>query len=113
MLGPAWGLATRSCPPGAHQLLRWPERCAPRSSPSSPVRKSAVVTIKRGHLPLTNLKVLVGALGMAAGWHLAGPVVGLLSTVAILGVLRSALRQVGDLLMDTVDSNLAGGQGAR
>ena len=45
----------------------------------------------------TSLAVLVGAAGVAIGWQWADPVIGLLITLAILGVLRSAVRQVGDL----------------
>ena len=51
----------------------------------------------------TSLAVLLGAGGLALGWRWADPVVGLLITVAILGVLRSAVRQVGARLMDAVD----------
>jgi cation diffusion facilitator family transporter len=51
----------------------------------------------------TSLAVLLGAGGAALGWWWADPVVGLLITVAILGVLRSALTQVGARLMDAVD----------
>ena len=54
----------------------------------------------------TSLAVLLGAAGVAIGWHWADPVVGLLITVAILGVLRSAIRQVGARLMDAVDPGL-------
>jgi cation diffusion facilitator family transporter len=54
----------------------------------------------------TSLAVLVGAGGVALGWRWADPVVGLLITVAILGVLRSALAQVGARLMDAVDPDL-------
>ena len=54
----------------------------------------------------TSLAVLVGAGGVALGWRLADPIVGLVITVAILGVLRSAIRQVGARLMDAVDPNL-------
>ncbi len=54
----------------------------------------------------TSLAVLLGAGGVALGWHWADPVVGLLITVAILGVLRSAIRQVGARLMDAVDPQL-------
>jgi len=43
----------------------------------------------------TSLAVLLGAGGAAIGWGWADPVVGLAITVAILGVLRSAVRQVG------------------
>ena len=54
----------------------------------------------------TSLAVLVGAGGAALGWRQADPVVGLLITVAILGVLRSAVRQVTARLMDAVDPAL-------
>ncbi len=54
----------------------------------------------------TSLAVLLGAAGAALGWRWADPVVGLLITVAILGVLRSAIRQVGARLMDAVDPDL-------
>jgi cation diffusion facilitator family transporter len=54
----------------------------------------------------TSLAVLLGAGGVAVGWSWADPVVGLLITVAILGVLRSAVRQVGARLMDAVDPEL-------
>jgi cation diffusion facilitator family transporter len=54
----------------------------------------------------TSLAVLLGAGGVAIGWRLADPIVGLLITVAILGVLRSAVRQVGARLMDAVDPGL-------
>ena len=51
----------------------------------------------------TSLAVLLGAGGVALGWHWADPVVGLLITVAILGVLRGAVRQVGARLLDGVE----------
>ena len=54
----------------------------------------------------TSLAVLLGAGGLALGWRWADPVVGLLITVAILGVLRSAVGQVGARLMDAVDPQL-------
>ncbi|MDQ2738723.1 MAG: cation diffusion facilitator family transporter [Actinomycetota bacterium] len=54
----------------------------------------------------TSLAVLLGAGGVALGWQWADPIVGLLITVAILGVLRSAVRQVGARLMDAVDPGL-------
>ncbi|MCU1676037.1 MAG: cation diffusion facilitator family transporter [Frankiales bacterium] len=54
----------------------------------------------------TSLAVLLGAGGVALGWRQADPVVGLLITVAIIGVLRSAVRQVGARLMDAVDPAL-------
>ena len=51
----------------------------------------------------TSLAVLLGAGGVALGLPWADLVVGLLITVAILGVLRSAVKQVGARLMDAVD----------
>jgi cation diffusion facilitator family transporter len=54
----------------------------------------------------TSLAVLVGAGGVALGWRWADPVIGLVITVAILGVLRSAVCQVGARLMDAVDPEL-------
>ena len=54
----------------------------------------------------TSLAVLLGVGGVALGWRWADPVVGLLITVAILGVLQSAVRQVGARLMDAVDPGL-------
>ena len=54
----------------------------------------------------TSLAVLFGAGGVALGWPRADPIIGLVITVAILGVLRSAVRQVGARLMDAVDPDL-------
>jgi cation diffusion facilitator family transporter len=54
----------------------------------------------------TSLAVLAGAGGVALGLRLADPVIGLVITVAILGVLRSAIRQVGARLLDAVDPAL-------
>ena len=51
----------------------------------------------------TSLAVLVGAGGVAIGWHWADPVVGLAITVAILFVLKDAAREVYRRLMDAVD----------
>lgn len=51
----------------------------------------------------TSLAVLLGAGGVALGVPIADPIVGLLITLAILGVLRSAVAQVGSRLMDAVD----------
>jgi cation diffusion facilitator family transporter len=55
---------------------------------------------------LTSLAVVFGALGAAAGWRLADPVVGLLITVAILFVLKNAARDIYRRLMDSVDPEL-------
>ncbi|GAB3037979.1 cation transporter [Nocardioides flavus (ex Wang et al. 2016)] len=51
----------------------------------------------------TSLAVLLGAAGVAVGWDAADPVVGLLITVAILAVLRTAMRDIFRRLMDAVD----------
>jgi cation diffusion facilitator family transporter len=50
----------------------------------------------------TSLAVVFGAAGVAVGLPWADPVIGLLIAVAILGVLRTALKQVGARLMDAV-----------
>ena len=52
---------------------------------------------------LTSLAVVVGALGVLAGFPLADPLVGLAITVAILVVLRGAATDVWRRLMDAVD----------
>ena len=54
----------------------------------------------------TSLAVVFGALGVLAGWDAADPVVGLLITVAILFVLRSAATDIYRRLMDAVDPAL-------
>jgi cation diffusion facilitator family transporter len=54
----------------------------------------------------TSLSVLIGAGGVALGWHWADPAVGLLITVAILLVLRDAAREIYRRLMDAVDPAL-------
>ena len=54
----------------------------------------------------TSLAVLAGAAGVAIGWTWADPVVGLLITIAILGVGWQAARQVLRRLMDSVDPEL-------
>jgi cation diffusion facilitator family transporter len=54
----------------------------------------------------TSLAVLLSAGGVALGFPLADPIVGLLITVAILGVLRTATRDVFRRLMDGVDPEL-------
>lgn len=54
----------------------------------------------------TSLAVVAGAAGVAAGWPLADPLVGLLITVAIVIVLRDAAREVYRRLMDAVDPTL-------
>ncbi|MDP3893600.1 cation diffusion facilitator family transporter [Nocardioides sp.] len=54
----------------------------------------------------TSLAVLVGALGVIAGFPLADPIIALLITIAILLVLRSAARDIYRRLMDAVDPEL-------
>jgi cation diffusion facilitator family transporter len=54
----------------------------------------------------TSLAVLVGAAGVALGFPLADPIVGLIITVAILAVLRTAVRDVFRRLIDGVDPEL-------
>lgn len=55
---------------------------------------------------LTSLAVLAGAAGVWLGFPLADPIVGLLITVAILAVLRTAVRDIYRRLMDAVDPAL-------
>lgn len=55
---------------------------------------------------LTSLAVVVGAGGVALGWDWADPLIGLLITIAILLVLRTAARDVFARLMDAVDPAL-------
>jgi cation diffusion facilitator family transporter len=55
---------------------------------------------------LTSLAVVLGAAGVALGWQAADPIVGLVITVAILGVLRTAARDVFRRLLDGVDPDL-------
>ncbi|MGB5150874.1 MAG: cation diffusion facilitator family transporter [Mycobacterium sp.] len=51
----------------------------------------------------TSLAVLFGAGGAALGFPLADPIIGLVITVAILAVLRTAVRGIFRRLMDAVD----------
>lgn len=55
---------------------------------------------------LTSLAVLLGADGVAIGWKWADPVTGLLITLAILAVLRQAVREIYRRLMDAIDPAL-------
>ncbi|MET0994137.1 MAG: cation diffusion facilitator family transporter, partial [Mycobacterium sp.] len=54
----------------------------------------------------TSLAVLFGAGGVALGFPLADPIVGLLITIAILAVLRTAVRDIFRRLLDAVDPEL-------
>ncbi|MGI9121254.1 MAG: cation diffusion facilitator family transporter [Acidimicrobiales bacterium] len=55
---------------------------------------------------LTSLAVVIGAIGVALGFQLADPLVGLAITVAILFVLKDAARDIYRRLMDSVDPAL-------
>lgn len=55
---------------------------------------------------LTSLAVVLGAAGVAAGFALADPLVGLLITGAILVVLKDAGAQIWHRMMDAVDPEL-------
>jgi cation diffusion facilitator family transporter len=54
----------------------------------------------------TSLAVLFGAIGVAFGYPLADPIVGLVITVAIVAVLGRAVRDIFRRLMDAVDPEL-------
>jgi cation diffusion facilitator family transporter len=55
---------------------------------------------------VTSLGVVAGAIGVALGHPLADPIVGLVTTAAILVVLHGAVRDVGRRLLDRVDPAL-------
>jgi cation diffusion facilitator family transporter len=55
---------------------------------------------------LTSLAVVAGAAGVAAGYPLADPLVGLVITAAILVVLKGAATEVWRRLMDGVDPQI-------
>jgi cation diffusion facilitator family transporter len=54
----------------------------------------------------TSLAVVIGAGGVALGWQAADPIVGLVITVPILMVVKSAARDIYRRLMDAVDPAL-------
>lgn len=54
----------------------------------------------------TSLAVVAGAIGVAVGFPLADPIVGLVITAAILVVLKGAARDIYRRLMDSVDPGL-------
>ncbi|UXA07872.1 cation diffusion facilitator family transporter [Mycobacterium sp. SMC-2] len=54
----------------------------------------------------TSLAVLFGAIGVALGYPIADPVVGMTITVAIVAVLYRAVRDIFRRLMDAVDPEL-------
>ncbi len=55
---------------------------------------------------LTSIAVVIAAVGVALGFPLADPIIGLVITVAILWVLKDAARAVFRRLMDAVDPEL-------
>jgi cation diffusion facilitator family transporter len=55
---------------------------------------------------VTSLAVAVGAVGVAIGWKIADPIVGLLITVAILVILKDTIVIIYRRLMDSVDAGL-------
>jgi cation diffusion facilitator family transporter len=54
----------------------------------------------------TSLAVAAGAAGVWLGFDLADPIVGIIVSIAILGVLRTAARDIYRRLMDAVDPDL-------
>jgi cation diffusion facilitator family transporter len=56
---------------------------------------------------LTSLAVVVGALGVWAGFPLADPIVGLLITIAIFGIIWQSARAVITRALDGVEPSLA------
>jgi cation diffusion facilitator family transporter len=55
---------------------------------------------------LTSLAVIAGVIGVALGWQAADPIAGLVIMIAIVGVLRGAIRLVFRRLLDAVDPEL-------
>jgi cation diffusion facilitator family transporter len=55
---------------------------------------------------VTSLAVVAGAIGVAAGWRTADPIVGLAITAAILFILKNAARDIYRRLMDSVEPGL-------
>jgi cation diffusion facilitator family transporter len=55
---------------------------------------------------LTSLAVVAGAIGVAVGFPRADSIMGLLITLALLGVLRTPARDILRRLMDSVDPEL-------
>ena len=53
-----------------------------------------------------SLAVVLSAAGLAVGWAWADAVVGMVIAIAIIGVLKSVLQQVGARLLDSVDPSL-------
>lgn len=53
-----------------------------------------------------SLSVVLSAGGLALGWHWADPVIGVVIAIAIVGVLKSVIVQVGERLLDAVNPEL-------
>lgn len=53
-----------------------------------------------------SLSVVLSAAGLALGWRWADPLIGIVIAIAILGVLRSVVIQVGSRLLDAVSPEL-------
>jgi cation diffusion facilitator family transporter len=53
-----------------------------------------------------SLSVVLSAAGLALGWRWADPVIGVVIAIAIVGVLRSVIVQVGARLLDAVDPEM-------
>ena len=54
----------------------------------------------------TSLAVVIGAMGVMLGFPLADPIVGLLISVAIIGLLLGTVRSIGRRLMDGIEPEL-------
>lgn len=52
---------------------------------------------------LTSLAVVIGALGVWLGFPLAGPIVGLVITIAIFGIVWQSARSVVTRMLDGVE----------
>ncbi|MBA2317622.1 MAG: cation diffusion facilitator family transporter [Euzebyales bacterium] len=87
---------------------QWPASTRPQHRPRSPRARLQLVAdgLHARTDGLTSLAVLGSAVGVVAGFPLADPIVGLLITVAILFVLKSAARDIYRRLMDSVDPDL-------
>ncbi len=55
---------------------------------------------------LTSLAVLFGAIGVYLGYPLADPLIGLLITIAILGIVRESAKTIFTRLIDGVDPEI-------
>ncbi|MGN6162624.1 MAG: cation diffusion facilitator family transporter [Marmoricola sp.] len=53
-----------------------------------------------------SLSVVLSAAGLALGWRWADPVIGIVIAIAIVGVLKSVVVQVGERLLDAVNPDL-------